>query len=271
MRPDVALLIAALTVSCASPRSTTPGTSQSPDQRPRIAEAVGSEGGLGEYVADQDLSFRVFRVDCGSGEIGDQDSMIEAPEKWCGVGFEVLNQGDEPVRLSPWTHYLHTDKDVYKPWRKGMREIALDDPSPLFDQTIPPGGGGKAGVIFPVPEAEVPESVVLHQSAESRGAMVHLPDCRFGCYSTSSETARASPGITYGHAVALSQLRHICFDRREWEPTPDARKDSPSVKMSGQGTIVLLRAERAVFRDNKGFELHLQPTAQNEEDPDVCG
>jgi hypothetical protein len=271
MRLFVSLLVAALTVSCSSAGSTTPRGDQTPEDRTRVEEAVGPQGELGEYVADQDLSFRVFRVDCGTGELGDQDSMIRAPETWCGVGFEVLNHGDQPVALGPWTHYLRTDANVHKPWAMGMREIVLDDSGTLFDQTIPPGGGGKAGVLFAIPAAEVPQSVELHQYTESRGATVRLPDCRSGCYSRSSETSSASPGIAYGHAVALTQLRYICFEGREWEPTAEAWKDSPTAKMSGQGVIVLLGSERALFRDNTGFELRLQLTSQNQEDPDVCG
>ena len=232
---------------------------------------VGAQGELGERVADRDLSFRVVRALCGI-EIGDEDSEVSAPGHYCGVSFEVLNHGGRARSLNVSPHRLHTESRSGRPWPEGMKAIVLDDAGSLFGRSIPPGGGGLATVLFSTRRQSIPRAVVLHQSRDSDGATVLLPACRFGCSVSGSE--RASPGMAYGFALDITtdlDDSSICFDRRDWQPIQPVSRSSQTNHLFGQGIIGLAAPNRALFTDNSGVTVRLQPSIANHEDPAICG
>ena len=253
------------------------GTAAAPASK---STAFRSRAPLGMPVVDGEVSFDVFRFQCGSGKIGDQDSGFDPDEVFCMVAIGVHNRGSDPVRLDPFTYSLVTARSSYPTWREAMKELVLDDPNHLFIRAIPPDGGGLETLYFQLPAGVRPVRLELHTHAGSNGAFLTLDRCRWSdtggwCAARrdKGEAGNAYPrdptlDLAYPHAVEEGQP--TCFAGREWSGTAVPDPASPTAGFWGQGTISLRHEQLAEFEDNDGGSVLLVPTTQNLEDPRVC-
>jgi hypothetical protein len=138
-------------------------------------------------------------------------------------------------------------------------------------------------LIFEYPSSLEPERLEVHASEGSPGAVILLgPRCNWthyegrvsgGCYAADR---KHEVGVAYPHSISTyagetaSMLQVSCFDRREWGVVSTPATPVPEGFL-GQGLIEMETRHRAIFRDNSGIVLTLEPTPQNEEDPGVCG
>lgn len=240
-----------------------------------------SRAPLGVPVVDGDVSFDVFRFQCGSGKIGDQDSGLEPDEVFCMVAVGVHNRGSDPVQLDPRTYALIAAGSPYPTWREAMKELVLDDPDHLFIRAIPPGGGGLETLYFQLPTGIRPIRLELHTHAASDGATLTLKRCRWsnsgGSCSARRDNGEAGnayprdPALDLAYPHAVEEDQPTCFDGREWSGAAVPGVASPTAGFWGQGTITLRHEQLAEFDDNDDGSVLLVPTTRNLEDPRVCG
>ena len=235
-----------------------------------------------ERVWDGDVAFDLFRVDCGHGPVGDQDSDLDPDGSFCIMGLSVINESDGDVLVPDSRHVLTAGGRRFPPWERGMAELAADDHGSPLTTPIPPGGAASVSLIFEYPSSLEPERVEVHAAEGSSGAVILLEHCSWNRYkgivSGGCHRAPSKPelGVRYPHSISTyagetaSMLQVSCFDSREWgvvsmPPTPVPEG------FLGQGVIELETRDRAIFTDNSGIVLTLEPTALNEDDPGVCG
>lgn len=254
------------------------GTVAAPASEPPVYR---SGAPLGIPVVDGNVSFDVFRFQCGSGKIGDQDSGLVPDHVFCMVAIGVHNRGSDPIQLDPHSYALIAAGSSYPTWREAMKELVLDDSNHLFIRAIPPGGGGLETLYFQLPAGIHPVRIELHTYAGSDGAFLTLNRCRWSA-SGGSCTARRDNGeagnayphhpaldLAYPHAVEQGQP--TCFAGREWSGTALPNVASPTAGFWGQGTITLRHEQLAEFEDNNGGSVLFVPTTSNLEDSRVCG
>ncbi len=274
----VAAVAAASTLDRTPPRSDpAPPQIAAPAPSPRPATGTNHE-----RVWDGDVAFDLFRVDCGHGPVGDQDSDLDPDGSFCIMGLSVVNESDRDVLVSDSRHVLTAGGRRFPPWERGMAELAADDQGSPLTTPVPPGGAASLSLIFEYPSSLEPERVEVHASQGSSGAVILLEHCSWnhhegvvsgGCY-------RAPPkpelGVRYPHSISTyagetaSMLQVSCFDSREWAVVSVPPTPVPEGFL-GQGVIELETRDRAIFTDNSGIVLTLEPTALNEDDPGVCG
>lgn len=235
---------------------------------------------LGRPVFDGEVSFDVFRFQCGSGRIGNEEATLEPDKIYCMVALGVLNGGSESVHLDPYSYFLIADS-AYRPWREAMERLVIDDANNLFLRPIPPGGGGLETLYFQLPTGVRPSRLRLHTQPHSEGALLTLNRCRWSDSGGSCSTApdRGERGnayprdpsieLAYPHSMEIDQP--TCFDEREWMGTYAPAVPSNSAGFWGQGTIALKHEQVAEFYDNFGGTILLTPTLRNLEDPRICG
>ena len=239
-------------------------------------------GGVGDEVWDGSVAFRLGRLACGTGDIGDQDSNLDPNGKYCIVGFSVRNHSQESVTLPRYSHAIASRHGKYGTWHHGMDEIEADDPMSPYSEPVPPGGGGSAGVIFELPNDFEPEVLYLHADESSAGAEIRLKDCRWNHFEGTVTGAcwprqqRVEVGVGYPSSIAtyagegFSMLQVTCFNFLEWETTNFPHSPPPE-GFIGHGVMTLLSKDEAEFRDNSGIVLELRPTEGNATDDRVCG
>lgn len=251
-----------------------PGAAASP------ADPAGSmsEGPLGVPVRDSSLTFDGFRLMCGSGKVGDEDSMLDPGFVHCVVGIGVVNVGAEAIQLDPLAARIRTKHASYRPWPRGMKALFLDNQTSIFRRSIPPGGGGLGALIFLLKRSDRPVALELHETRRSRGATLLVEKCAWsvnggGCRERvdNGEPGNAyprstMPGVRYPHGLDIDQP--TCFDRRQWWPV----KGTEGLDFRGQGTVELDESRMAPsFHDNSGSVVVLRYGHENMQDERLCG
>lgn len=252
-----------------------------------------------ERVWDGDVAFELVRLDCGHGQFDDLDpegnlaldqswqgrresvSSSKARFSFCSANLVVINESSRELVVPPSEHVLTAGGRRFPPWDRAMAKRAADDPGSALTTPIPPGGAATFGLAFEYPSELEPERLEVHAAEGSPGAVFVLDDCEFvrhegrvsgGCY---RERARAELGVPYPHRISGSNggmsLYTVCFDERQWEvvephPTAVSREG-----FAGHGYMTLESARRAIYEDNSGVVLRLEPTELNEGDPGLCG
>lgn len=237
-----------------------------------------TEAPLGVPVRDSSLTFDGFRLTCGSGKVGDEDSMLDPGFVHCTVGIGVVNVGSGAIELDPFAARIRTNHGSYRPWRRGMKSLFLDDQTSLFRRSIPPGGGGLGALIFLLKRSDRPVALELHEAQRSPGATLLVEKCAWSDNGGScrermdnGEPGNAyprgtMPGVRYPHALDVGQP--TCFDRRQWWPV----RGTEGTDFSGQGTVELDGSRMAPsFHDNSGAVVALRYGHENMQDERVCG
>lgn len=269
-RPQALALVLAL--SGLSGASATPA-SESP--------AETSKAPLGVPVFDGDVSFDVFRFQCGSGKIGDQDSSLVPDDVFCMVAIGIQNRGSAPIELDPDSYALIAGGSSYPTWREGMKELVLDDSNNLFSGPISQDGGGLETLYFQLPSGPRPVRLELHAHAGSDGGILTMRRCSWsdagGSCSAKRDHGEAGnayprgPALDLAYPHAIEEDQPTCFDGREWAGQKVPGPSSMVGGFWGQGTITLKHEQLAEFKDNYGQTVVLLPTTSNLEDERVCG
>ena len=247
-----------------------------PTEPPPLGPASGRKG---EHVWDGGVRFELGSIQCGTGPTGDSDTRGIRPDGMhCWTEFSVLNESAEEVLL-PWaSQRLVTDEGSLEPSETAMEAILLDEPGSIFDFPIPPGGGGTGRLVFDVPLGAERREVVLHAAEGSPGARVVLDGCHFsrtggGCYVAGGRTVE--PGVAYPFTISGPRggmaLLYVCFDERQWEVVEPHPTSGMPEDFTGHGVMTLAGSSEALFEDNSGRMLALEPTGENDERPSVCG
>jgi hypothetical protein len=250
------------------------------DATPTETRPLGpSTGTKGEGVWDGAVRFELTNVQCGTGPTGDGDTPTLRPAGMhCWTYFSVLNRSSEPVRL-PWeAQRLVAAGEPIAPSRRAMAEIVLDEPGQLFERPLPPGGGGTGVVVFDLPLGAERDELVFHADGDSDGAHVYLEGCSFsdrggGCYVTGGHEAETGAGYPFtisGPQGGMS-LFEVCFDERQWEVTDPYPTAGMPAGFTGHGVMTLTGETQAIFDDNSGATLVLEPTEANADQPGLCG
>jgi hypothetical protein len=229
------------------------------------------------------VTFGLSDVQCASGNVSGPGTRLLDPEGMhCSVGLSVLNDSDEVLRLPPYSARLVAGSEAFGVWREGMRALEVRQPGSVFDTGIPPGGGALVALWFDVPLEAEPTAVEAPVAVGSPPVRLDFGTCHFS-HSADSGSGYCDvnfldavrPGKRYAYRISGpgggSALYYACFDHRQWEvvdphPTAVSREG-----FRGQGVITLQQTDQAVFEDNSGAVLTLEPTAMNDTSPGICG
>ncbi|WP_157756564.1 DUF4352 domain-containing protein [Plantactinospora sp. KBS50] len=137
--------------------------------RSRTEHAVG----LGEPVRDGDLEFRVDRLRCGIGRVGDPVVNQTATGQFCVVELDVRNVGSRPVTLRDDRQQAYGRRNQQYPPDPGASILANLD-QPVFLTDIEPGETVSGAIVYDIPATDRIVRLRLHGSASSKGALVRV-------------------------------------------------------------------------------------------------
>jgi len=129
---------------------------------------------LGSSVRDGNFEFTVSNFQCGVPSVGETEFLTkDAQGQYCLVEVEVENIGNEPQ------YFFSSEQYVYN--AAGQKYSADDtattyanSDSSLWINEINPGNSVKGVIAFDLPEGTTPETMELHDSFLSEGAVVSL-------------------------------------------------------------------------------------------------